>query len=117
VLDSAGRSPRRYASLSSRVVSFTRDVLDVCKILRAEYAHAPDDYLVVAAQLHEKCVEDFNTSPKTESPPDPGQVLRWVVAANSDAWTAVRKKWRLGGLIGVEFFVRLLGAYHVHDLN
>jgi hypothetical protein len=97
-----------------------RDVIEARKSLDVEWASVPDEYRAMAIQVHEQYVEDFNMSPEpqgADAPPDIQQVLRWVVAANSDAWTAVRKKWRLGGLIGVDFFVELLGAYHLHYMN
>jgi hypothetical protein len=97
-----------------------RDVIEARKLLNVEWASAPDEYRAMAIQVHEQYVEDFNMSPEPEgadAPPDIEQVLRWVVAANSDAWTAVRKKWRLGGHIGVDFFIELLGAYHLHYMN
>jgi hypothetical protein len=110
VLDLGGRSPRRYASLSSRVLSFMRDVFEARDTLTVEWAHVPDEYHALAAQAHETYVEKSRESQGGDAPPNREQVLRWLVTANSDAWTAVRKKWRLGGLIGVDFFVQLLGA-------
>jgi hypothetical protein len=80
-----------------------------------EWTHVPDEYRALAVQAHETYVEQSRESQGGDAPPDREQVLRWVVTANSDAWTAVRKKWRLGGLIGVDFFVQLLGASRFCD--
>jgi hypothetical protein len=98
-------------------MSFTQDVFEARKTLMIEWASVPDEHRATAAQLHERYIEKSRGLRRVKAPPDQEQVLRWVVAANSDAWTAVRKKWRLGGLIGVDFFVQLLGAYRLHGVD
>jgi hypothetical protein len=87
-----------------------RDVFEARDTLTVEWANVPDKYRALAAEVHEAYVKKSRDSRGEDAPPDREQVHRWLVTANSDAWAAVRKKWRLGGLIGVDFFVQLLGA-------
>jgi hypothetical protein len=97
------------------VPAFMRDVFETRKTLTVDWANVFAEYRSMAAEVHKQYAEDHNKSPHwqlrgaDDVPPHQKQILPWVLFTNCDAWAYVHERWRLRGLIGVDFFVQLLG--------